>query len=99
MCTSLTNPTVAAATTAALGVLTPMPCIPVVAGPWKPGAAKTMIGGKPALVIGLHLPMRLGRGRHDHRARCHHNHVRLNQEAQQEGSNPEARAVRSATVT
>lgn len=49
MCTSLSNPTVAAATSAALGVLTPMPCVPVMAGPWKPGAMKTMIGGKPAL--------------------------------------------------
>jgi hypothetical protein len=48
MCMSLSNPTVAAATAAALGVLTPMPCIPVTT-PWKPGAAKTMIGGKPAL--------------------------------------------------
>lgn len=49
MCTSLSNPTVAAATSAALGVLTPMPCVPTIAGPWKPGATKTMIGGKPAL--------------------------------------------------
>ena len=52
MCTSLSNPTVAAATSAALGVLTPMPCIPTMAGPWKPGAMKTTIGGKPALVSG-----------------------------------------------
>ncbi|MDP9093580.1 MAG: DUF4280 domain-containing protein [Actinomycetota bacterium] len=51
MCSSLANPTVAAATAAALGVLTPMPCIPVTT-PWKPGAVKTMIGGKPALVSG-----------------------------------------------
>ena len=49
MCMSLANPTVAAATAAALGVLTPMPCIPVPVGPWKPGAAKTLIGGVPAL--------------------------------------------------
>jgi hypothetical protein len=49
MCTSLSNPTVASATAAALGVLTPMPCVPTIAGPWKPGAAKTTIGGKPAL--------------------------------------------------
>lgn len=28
MCASLANPTVAAATSAAMGVLTPMPCIP-----------------------------------------------------------------------
>ncbi|MGX7681854.1 DUF4280 domain-containing protein [Jatrophihabitans sp. DSM 45814] len=52
MCTSLSNPTVAAATAAALGVLTPMPCIPVTTGPWMPGAPQVMIGGKPALVSG-----------------------------------------------
>lgn len=51
MCTTLSNPTVAAATAAALGVLTPMPCVPVTT-PWKPGAAKTLIGGKPALTQG-----------------------------------------------
>lgn len=49
MCTSLANPTVASATAAALGVLTPMPCIPVVAAPWAPGSPTVMIGGKPAL--------------------------------------------------
>jgi hypothetical protein len=49
MCTSLANPTVAAATTAALGVLTPMPCIPVLIGPWAPGALKVKIGMFPAL--------------------------------------------------
>jgi hypothetical protein len=52
MCTSLANPTVAAATSAALGVLTPMPCVPAIVGPWAPGAARTMIGGKPALTAG-----------------------------------------------
>lgn len=51
MCSTLSNPTVAAATTAALGVLTPMPCVPVTT-PWAPGAATTMIGGKPALTAG-----------------------------------------------
>jgi hypothetical protein len=49
MCASLSNPTVAAATTAALGVLTPMPCVPVVVGPWSPPAAQTSVGGVPAL--------------------------------------------------
>lgn len=52
MCTSLSNPTVAAATSAALGVLTPMPCVPVIPAPWAPPAAKTMIGNTPALVAG-----------------------------------------------
>ena len=52
MCQSLSNPTVAAATSAALGVLTPMPCVPATVGPWKPGALRTTIGGKPALVSG-----------------------------------------------
>jgi hypothetical protein len=49
MCMSLSNPQVAAATAAALGVLTPMPCVPVMASPWAPGAARTLIAGKPAL--------------------------------------------------
>ena len=34
MCSTPSNPMVAAATAAALGVLTPMPCIPVTAAPW-----------------------------------------------------------------
>lgn len=49
MCSSLANPTVAAATAAALGVLTPMPCIPVTAEPWAPGNPRILISGKPAL--------------------------------------------------
>ncbi|MFO1320983.1 MAG: DUF4280 domain-containing protein [Burkholderiales bacterium] len=48
MCNSVANPTVAAATAAALGVLTPMPCLPVTT-PWKPGAATVLIGNLPAL--------------------------------------------------
>jgi len=49
MCSSLANPTVASATAAALGVLTPMPCVPSPIGPWRPVATKTMIGGQPAV--------------------------------------------------
>ncbi len=49
LCTTLSNPTVAAATTAALGILTPMPCIPAIAAPWVPGSPTVMIGNKPAL--------------------------------------------------
>jgi hypothetical protein len=49
MCMSIANPTVAAATAAALGVLTPMPCVPVTAAPWVPGSPTVMISKKPAL--------------------------------------------------
>lgn len=55
MCSSPSNPTVAAATAAALGVLTPMPCIPVPAGPWLNPAPKVLIGGQPALSDGSKL--------------------------------------------
>ena len=48
MCTSMMNPTVSAATAAALGVLTPQPCVPAPAGPWKPGGA-VIIAGAPCL--------------------------------------------------
>jgi len=49
MCTSMANPTVAAATAAAMGVLTPMPCIPVTPAPWAPGAPTVLIKNMPAL--------------------------------------------------
>ncbi|MEA9977306.1 MULTISPECIES: DUF4280 domain-containing protein [unclassified Pseudomonas] len=49
MCMSAANPMVIAATAAALGVLTPMPCIPVTAAPWVPGAPTVMLGKMPAL--------------------------------------------------
>lgn len=49
MCKSLANPTVAAATAAALGVLTPMPCVPVTVAPWAPGVPTVMLRGMPAL--------------------------------------------------
>lgn len=49
MCTSPSNPTVAAATAAALGVLTPMPCVPVTPAPWVPGAPNVLIANMPAL--------------------------------------------------
>ena len=49
MCMSIANPMVAAATAAAMGVLTPMPCIPVTMAPWVPGSPTVLIGNMPAL--------------------------------------------------
>ncbi len=46
MCSNLANPTVASATAAAMGALTPMPCVPVIAAPWTPGAPTVMVCGK-----------------------------------------------------
>jgi hypothetical protein len=52
MCTSLANPAVAAATSAALGVLTPMPCTPAVVGTWIPQVPNVLVGGEPVLTMG-----------------------------------------------
>ena len=49
MCNCPANPAVAAATAAALGVLTPMPCIPNTTTPWTPGAPTVLVAGQPAL--------------------------------------------------
>jgi hypothetical protein len=49
MCTSIANPTVAAATAAALGVLTPMPCVPATPAPWVAGAPTVLLGNFPSL--------------------------------------------------
>ena len=49
MCTSMANPQVAAATAAALGVLTPLPCVPVTSAPWFPGSSTVLIANYPAL--------------------------------------------------
>jgi len=49
MCKSPANPVVAAATAAALGVLTPMPCIPATPAPWMPGAVNVLVANMPAL--------------------------------------------------
>ena len=52
MCKNPANPSVAAATAAALGVLTPMPCVPVLTGAWLNPAPTVLVGGKPALTDG-----------------------------------------------
>ena len=49
VCASLANPTTASATSAAMGVLTPTPCIPVVPTPWAPGSPTVLIANQPAL--------------------------------------------------
>jgi hypothetical protein len=49
MCTSPANPQVAAATAAALGAPTPMPCVPATAQPWTPGATTVLLGNQPSL--------------------------------------------------
>jgi hypothetical protein len=49
VCSSLANPEVASATAAALGVLTPMPCIPATMSPWVTGAPTVLLGNQPSL--------------------------------------------------
>jgi len=49
MCQSMANPMVAAATAAAMGALTPMPCIPNTPAPWVPGAPTVLLCNLPAL--------------------------------------------------
>lgn len=49
MCTTMSNPQVAAATAAAMGVMTPQPCTLVAAGGWIPTKPNVIIGGKPCL--------------------------------------------------
>jgi hypothetical protein len=49
MCMSIANPQVAAATSAAQGVLTPQPCIPCTASPWAPGVPGNTLAGAPIL--------------------------------------------------
>lgn len=49
VCSSPANPAVAAATAAASGVLTPMPCVPATMSPWMPGAPTVLLGNQPSL--------------------------------------------------
>ena len=49
MCKCSGNPLVAAATAAAQGTMTPMPCVPNTNTPWAPGSPTVILGGNPAL--------------------------------------------------
>jgi hypothetical protein len=60
MCSSPANPAVIAATSAALGVFTPMPCVPLPTGPWAPGSAKVVMSGVPVLTVGSTCPCTWG---------------------------------------
>jgi hypothetical protein len=51
MCNSIANPMVASATAAALGVLTPMPCVPVTTAPWVPPSPTVMLSGPPTMLL------------------------------------------------
>lgn len=50
MCSSMANPAVSAATAAALGVLTPQPCTPMITAPWTMGSSTVFFQNKPALL-------------------------------------------------
>ena len=62
MCASMTNPQVAAATAAALGVLTPQPCTFVPAGAWRAGQSNVLIGGKTVLTTESTITCGMGMG-------------------------------------
>ncbi len=49
VCMSVLNPATATATSAALGVLTPGPCLPNTPSPWIPGQATVILQNVPAL--------------------------------------------------
>jgi hypothetical protein len=49
LCNSLANPITAAQTAAALGVLTPGACTPVIPAPWMPGSPTVLVKNMPAL--------------------------------------------------
>lgn len=62
MCSSMLNPQVAAATSAAMGVLTPQPCQPVAAGTWIPVKEGVLAGGIPCLCSDSTLTCTTGMG-------------------------------------
>lgn len=50
MCRSLSNPSVASATAASFGILTPMSCMPNTPSAWLKGKTNVLIKGQPALM-------------------------------------------------
>ena len=62
MCSSMANPQVAAATAAAMGVLTPQPCTPTPMGTWRPSKPTVLVGGKPVLTGDSTLLCAMGMG-------------------------------------
>jgi len=60
LCKSLLNPTTAALTAAAFGVLTPGPCIPSPAGMWIPTKPNVICLTSPVLVDNSILPCAFG---------------------------------------
>ena len=49
MCQSIANPQVQTATSAAMGTLTPQPCVPAIVSAWTPGSAQMKVKNTPAL--------------------------------------------------
>jgi len=49
MCMSPTNPAFVSATSAAMGVPTPVPCVPATPAPWVTGAPTVLVANMPAL--------------------------------------------------
>lgn len=62
MCSSMLNPQVAAATAAALGVLTPQPCMMMPAGVWRTEGTAILAAGKPVLTQKATLTCAAGMG-------------------------------------
>jgi hypothetical protein len=60
MCCSPSNPAFIAATSAALGVPTPVPCTPVTPAPWTPGVPNVLINNIPVLDNACMLTCALG---------------------------------------
>lgn len=50
LCRAIANPAVAAATSAALGVLTPVPCIPNIVAPWTGCKMDVLVRKNPAVL-------------------------------------------------